>query len=633
MAAPSSTTPPGPLASRGPAHFADRTTNLPNEIITAVAVDPFDDQKVVVGLDGFVFLTDDGGESWSPILSFPRGLADDGALDDTAVDAFDGGNSGQGFGDSLADGIGGVSGGGGFAFDDEVGVDELVIDRDDAINEDDTFDDLPIGDVTGDGNAIADDPVDVVDTAVPQRVEPGVRAFAFVPGSRGVFLVATPRGVFRTTNGGQAFDRISLPGAFRENDIRDIVVDPRTPTQLWIGTGAGLFSSRDGGASIERAPGRVGAVPVIDVTVDVVAEGTHLLVGTERGLLRSRDSGTTFSDMLLRGGVAFPVIHSVAYDAASDTTFAGTGDGLFVGVRGAAILERYEGMPSEAPSAISPDPLWAGGIAVAIRGTDGGVRFSDDVGLTLVDIDVLPASFPTALARENRDPTRLWVASERGLFRLEPGSGIRMKSDALVAVRERFSREPDLSVVTSQALALRSLHHDDSEQRARALSSAWLPRINMRYDVYGGDANQTRNTFLFRDPSVLPPILDPDQDQSDLFGDGLLIISPSQAINHLVFINLVWDLDRLILNRDVLTSARQVPLLRAAERRVIDRTRQLYVARRRLIAENMTASTSRLSPRERVFQSLKLQEIEAHLAGLTGIDNFSEFSDQTVEDQ
>ncbi len=615
---------PIPISKRGPAHFADHTGNLPNEPLTAVAVDPFDDQQIYVGLDGFVFASDDAGDSWAPILSYARGLPDDGALNDTAVDAFDSGNNGQGINDPLADGVGGVAGtarSGSGDFGDDLNDDPS--DDPDA----DRFDELPVGDVTTDSNATADDPVDVVDTTVPQRSEPGVRAFAFVPGSRGVFLVATPRGVFRTTNRGQSFERIRLPGDVRENDIRDIVIDPRRPSVLWIGTGAGLFTSIDGGASIERANGRVGNVPVVDLAIDVTPTGSHLLVGTERGLLRSRDGGDTFADMLLRGGVAFPVIHSVAYDADSDTTFAGTGDGLFVGVRGAAILERYEGMPSSAPTAISPDPLWPGGVAVAVRGGDGGVVLSDDVGLTVVDVDILPANAPTALSRESRDPTRLWVASERGLFRLEPGSGIRMKSDAMAAIRERFAREPDVSVLLSQALAVHGLRHDDGDQRSRALTSAWLPRITMRYDVYGGDATQTRNTFLFRDPSALPPILDPDQDQNDLFGDGLLIISPSQAVNHQFYVNLIWDLDRLIMNTDVLASARQLPLVRGAERRVVDRTRQLYVTRRRLIAESMTAPTERLSPRERVFQALKLQEVEAHLAGLTDVDNFSSFSD------
>ena len=590
------------MASRGPAHFADHTQNLPNEPLTAVAVDPLDDRVIYVGLDGFVFRSDDGGVSWSPILSFPRGLADDGALNDTAVDAFDGVGAGQSI-DQLQDGAGGPQGTarGGFGPDDDT---------------------LPTGDVVA-GLDAADDPVDVVDASVPARVDAGVRSFAFVPGSPGIVLVATSRGLYRTTTGGSSFDRLNVPGGVRENDIRDVVVDPDIPSRLWLGTGAGLLLSPDGGASFSTVAGRPGSIPITDLAVDATDGQLHVLVGSERGLLRSRDGGGTFNDLLLRGGSAFPAIHSVAWSRETDTIFAGTGDGLFVAVRGASILERYEGMPDSPPSAISTDPQWPGGVAVAVRGSGGGVLFSDDAGLTLIDVDVLPASAPVAIARETRDPARLWVACERGVFRLEAGTGIRVNRDVMVAVRARFAAEPDVNVVTQRALQAHGYGREDQGLRGRAAVAAWLPRVVARYDVYRGDALQTRNTVLFRDPSTLPPLVDPDQDDVDLFGDGLLIISPSQPIRHQFFLTLVWDLDRLVLNQDVLRSARQVPLLHNAERRLVDRTQELYVARRRLVAELMTTSADTLSPRERVNRELRLLELEGHLAGLVGDDLFA----------
>jgi photosystem II stability/assembly factor-like uncharacterized protein len=603
------------MGARGPAHFADHTQNLPDEPLTAIAVDPFDDQVIFVGLDGFVFRSDDGGESWAPILSFPRGLADDGALNDTAVESFDGVAAGQSV-DALQDGAGGSQ-----AASSDAG-DEADPFNDPPEDGEDSNDVLPQGDVVS-GLDAADDPVDIVDTTVPARVDAGVRAFAFVPGSRGVFLVATSRGLFRTITGGTSFERLNVPGSVRENDIRDVVVDPATPSRLWLGTGAGLMVSPDGGASFTTVADRPGRVPITDIAVDATESVPNLIIGTEHGLLRSRDGGETFKDMLLRGSVAFPSIHSVAWSRETDTVFAGTGDGLFVAVRGASILERYEGMPDSPPSAISTDPLWAGGVAVAVRGAAGGVLFSDDAGLTVVNVDVLPANIPVAMARETKDPTRLWVACERGVFRLEPGTGIRVNRDAMTALRARFAAEPDVNVVTERALQAHGYLRDDADLRARASMAAWLPKVQARYDVYTGDATQTRNTVIFRDPSTLPPILDPDQDNFDLFGDGLLIISPSQAVRHQFFLTLVWDLDRLVLNPDVLRSARQVPLLQSAERRLVDRTHQLYVARRRLVAELMTTPAVSLSPRERVNRELRLLELEGQLAGLTNDDLFA----------
>ena len=449
-----------------------------------------------------------------------------------------------------------------------------------------------------------------------------------MPNSKGVILVATSRGLFRTTSGGTSFTRLQIPGGTRENDIRDIAVEPARPSRLWVATGGGLFSSVDGGTSLDRAGDRLGSTPIVDIAVDVVGADTpaHLLIGAERGLMRSRDGGVSFTDLLLRGAVAFPLVHVVAWQSSTDTLYAGTGDGLFVGVRGSPILERYTGVPETPPAALSTDPAWPAGIAVAVRGIGGGgVVFSDDSGLTVTDVDVLPAQSPVSLARETADSGRVWVATDRGVFRLEPGTGIRISRDELVALRARFDAEPDIGTVTRRVLESHGFMRYDQDARVRAQLAPWLPRILARYTYQVGDTDQNRNTFIFRDPSTLDPFIDPDLDNQDLFGDGLLIVSPSAVVAHVFYVNLVWDLDKLILNRAVLSSARQVPLLRNAERGVVDTTRQLYVNRRRLVAELMTPSSSAVpkTTRERIATQLRLLELEAQLAGLANEDLFA----------
>ena len=606
---------PVPMSARDPAHWADKNGNLPDDPVTCVAVDPFDDKIIYAGFDGFLFRSDDAGESWAPILSFPRGLADDGALDDTAADAFDGAANGQTTDNSVLDAVTGGSSAAG----------DLDTDTGDDADEDE--DALPEGSSSA---SVEDDPIDTVDVSVPSRLDAGVRAITFVPGSKGVFLVATQRGLFRTTSGGTSFIRLQVPGGTRENDIRDVAVEPARPSRLWIATGGGLFASVDGGTSMDRAGDRLGTTPIVDLAVDVTADGgadrpAHILVGSERGVMRSRDGGVTFNDLMLRGAVAFPLVHVVAWQAQSDTLYAGTGDGLFVGVRGAAILERYTGVPETPPSALSPDPQWGNGIAVAVRGIGGsGVVFSDDAGLTVVDVDVLPAQSPVSLARETADSGRVWVATDRGVFRLEPGTGIRVSRDELVALRARFDAEPDIGTVTIRVLESHGYMRFDQDARVRAQVAPWLPRVQARYNYQVGDTAQDRNTFVFRDPSTLGPIIDPSLDDQDLFGDGLLIISPSAVVAHVFYVNLVWDLDKLILNRAVLSSARQIPLLRNAERGVVDKTRQLYVTRRRLVAEIMAPSSAvPKTARERVTAELRLLELEAQLAALVNEDLFA----------
>jgi hypothetical protein len=62
--------------------------------------------------------------------------------------------------------------------------------------------------------------------------------------------------------------------------------------------------------------------------------------------------------------------------------------------------------------------------------------------------------------------------------------------------------------------------------------------------------------------------------------------------------------------------------LRNAERRLVDDTRQLFITRRRLIAE-LSSTGARSSTAERVWRELRLMEIEALLEGLADEDIFS----------
>jgi hypothetical protein len=603
-----------PIAARGPAHWADKTADLPSDPVTLVAVDPLDDKVIYAGFDGFLFRSDDAGESWAPILSFPRGMLDDGALDDTAADAFDGAANGQSTDNVALDAASSdTTSGTGEVFDDD--------DSDNDANDPEASDNDD--GVTGGDRSAGDDPVDAVDISTPGRLGPGVRAIAFVPGSKGVFLVATSRGLFRTTSAGSSFVRLTVPGGLRENDIRDIGVEPNRPSRLWIATGGGLFVSVDGGATIDREGSRLGSTPIVDISVDAVGPTApaHLLIGSERGVMRSRDGGETFADLLLRGAVAFPLVHAVGW--ANETIYVGTEDGLFVGVRNAPILERYTGVPEAAPSAISPDPAHQGGVAIGFRGVGGSeVVFSDDDGLTSVPVDSLPAQSPLSLARERADSSRIWVATDRGVFRLEPGTGIRVSRDELKALRDRFAHEPDIATVTQLALKSHSFDRSDRDARDRAALAGWLPELRVRLVLQFGDTSRSTSAFVFRDPSTLPPVTDPNADNEDLFGDGLAVSSPTRTDRQQLWLWAAWDLDKVILNPDMLRSARQIPLLRNAERAMVDRTRQLYVARRRLVAEIMTP-TGKQTVRERINAELRLREVEAQITALTNEDLFA----------
>lgn len=594
IAAASSTGP-----SPGPSHWVDKTTGgLPDEPLTLVAVDPYDDNVIYAGLDGFVFRSDDGGATFAPVLSFPRGTSDDGApsTDDTDGTSFN-----------------------------ESSTDRRDNSNDVSVNADPVDDtDLPDGSVDSRaGNAGIDDiPLaELADLTVAPRIEAGARSIAFVPQSKGVFLVATPRGLYRTTNGATSFDCITLPGGARENDIRDVVIDAGRPSRYFVGTAGGLFISKDGGASFARADGRVGTTAV----VALAATNDIVVVGSERGLLRSRDAGTTFNDLLLRGSDAFPVIHAVALADGGSIVYAGVKSGLFAAERNSAILENYDGMPDDPPTAILPDSRRANGVIIATRTGEGGAFFSDDIGLTTVDHEPLPANQVMSLARETRDAHRLWVATERGLFRLEPGTGIRVSRDELQELRDRFAKEPSLDELTVRALENSRADVDVESARDRAGWAHLAPSLRAGYQLDSGDTNQTRTEFVFGDGNFQPPTGDPNIDLNN--GSGLLVLQPSQKFDQRFWVNLTWDLDQVVLSPQLTQLGRQSTIIAARRISIADEVRRLFIMRRRLLAQvalDGKKATSTKAQVTRIHKELEVLEVEAHLAGLVGEDVFDD---------
>lgn len=598
-------------ASGGPRHFEDITGDLPGEAVTAVAVDPDDDSILYAGVDGFLLRSTDGGESWRPVLSFPRGLALDEADAETRAHALDA---------DPADAPDEAAGRGPRAdatLDEEVERGRALTDQEQRRADDDelAIEPLPEGSL----DLEAPELVDAVDLIVPSRTEPGVRAIAFVPGSPGVLYVATPRGLYRSTTRGETFERVTVPGGAADNDVRDIAVDPRRPSRLYLATAAGLRVTRDGGASFATAPGRVGAVPGLCV---VAAEGRAdlaVLVGTTHGLFRSLDEGASFLEVLLRGMPPRTPVLSLGFQAVTDAAFAGTVAGLFVGERKAALLERYGGVPAGV-QAISAHPTVPRALAAGTHAR--GVALSFDAGLTVQPTEQVPAREVLALAR-GRDLDALVVATDVGVFRSAPGSGVSLSSSALVELRKLWQHEPSLEATTVMALAWGGLAPEEpASMRGRAGMAALLPRLDVRYDVVNGRTARVRQ-FVLRAADDLPPGFDPGNDDIDLFGNvGFFIVEPAVGTTQRGLITLTWDLDRLVFNPDQVGVGRGFPTWHAAERRVIDAVQESYGARRRLMTEIAAEAHKRkagqLAAVDAVRRELRKQELTALLDAATG---------------
>jgi len=110
-------------------------------------------------------------------------------------------------------------------------------------------------------------------------------AIAFDPRKGGTIYAATPRGVFKTTNGGRLWTR-SGQGIAQGTIIHSVAVDPRTAS-VYAGSNGRVYRSRNGGATWELlGAGLPARVPVTELTPDgrdplrlyAVVEGRGLYV-------------------------------------------------------------------------------------------------------------------------------------------------------------------------------------------------------------------------------------------------------------------------------------------------------------------------------------------------------------------
>ncbi|MFZ9889859.1 MAG: hypothetical protein ACO3JL_20375, partial [Myxococcota bacterium] len=299
-----------------PLHAPRRYTALgegmPEQRVTAVAVHPVDARKVYIGTDGFLLRSDDAGQTWRPILSFPRGLsveAEAAQQDRVALRIGQGaglemsGGLGMGAGADLGVGLGAGGLSDGLDLVDGDPALELRGEREPSEEEDDLAAapraprDAPFSLPSGDADLV---------TIFP-REEPGVRAILFVPtGSAAspILYVATPRGLFRSSDGGESFTELEIAGGALVNDIRDVAVDATWPQRIWLATANGVLVSFDEGARFQPVQGRLGYLAALSVHCERRGTEDLALVGTEQGLWRSWVGGLTVGELLLSGAAA-----------------------------------------------------------------------------------------------------------------------------------------------------------------------------------------------------------------------------------------------------------------------------------------------------------------------------------------
>ena len=112
--------------------------------------------------------------------------------------------------------------------------------------------------------------------------------------------------------------------------IRALAIDPQTPSTLYAGTDAGVFQSRDAGATWRAVSVGLANTDVQALAIDPQSPST-LYAGTwDRGVFQSRDAGATWR--AVNAGLTNTDVNALAIDPHTPSRlYAGTwGGGVFV---------------------------------------------------------------------------------------------------------------------------------------------------------------------------------------------------------------------------------------------------------------------------------------------------------------
>ncbi len=269
--------------------------------------------------------------------------------------------------------------------------------------------------------------------------EQAVLSIVFTPGNPKVIYVGTSRTVYRSTDGGVAWTRMSE--GLGQHAMYTLAIDPQMTTAVYAGTfGNAVYLSHDGGRHWTLKDGETcgtavhpglreftGSLLIFALAVDGGGETSTIYAGTASGLYRSTDSAACWT--AFNEGLQNLYVTALTVDpSAPGTVYAGTTFGLFKSTNRA---ERWvasdQGMTTGTPpvrpsvSAITINParpttLYVGTKLGVFKSADGGKSWSKtNRGLTTLYVQ--------SLVLDPTHPDILYAGTNGGIYTSPDGGG------------------------------------------------------------------------------------------------------------------------------------------------------------------------------------------------------------------
>jgi len=373
--------------------------------VSALAIDPTNPSIIYAGSFGGIFKSKDGGDTWSPASSglVPNpGIYDEGGgVYTLAVDPV---NPNTVYAGTMYEGAFKSTDGGaswsainsgltgqlvfGLAIDSTTPSTVYAATLDDGVFK--TIDGGANWSAANNGLSLSDD---------------GYWAVVIDPTSPSTLYVGASSGVYKSTDGAASWSALTgLPG-----NVGSLAIDPQTPSTLYAGTQLnGVFKSTDGAASWNEINTGLTDIHVSSVAVDPktpskVYVGSYYLGA---GLFRSANGGASWSPVNIGTDAA---IAALAVDPENGTAYAGTWRGFFRSATGATWHASNTGLSNTWASVVAVDPatpsrVYAGTLDGGLfKSTNGAASWTAaSKGLVYDEVD--------AIAIDPATPTTLYAA-------------------------------------------------------------------------------------------------------------------------------------------------------------------------------------------------------------------------------
>lgn len=427
-----------------------------------------------------------------------------------------------------------------------------------------------------------------------------VNALVLENDNANVIYAATSNGLYRSSNLGESWDRIFRGKAGLENQCMAVL---SIAQEIWVGTKAGLFISRDYGRNWHKQELGIGNSGILNIDIDF-GQNRAIYLAAENGVFKSLDNGQNWERIFVnfsrqRSEEGTVVEEADVTEQESDTHFVKANKNNI----NLLYFSSAKGVYKSSDQGKSWEKLTEYGLLnrdVKMLGLSDSLEV---YALTASGVFLysgerwLEVSWGLAAGKLNYfaldNSNNIYISGEKGIYKGNPKNNVKFQSPVLL--QEYLKYEPNIKGVREAAIKYAEVGSEKIAQWRKAASiKAILPQVSIGLD------RNTTDLWHWEGGSTT-------KSEDDVLRRGQDSIDWD--------VSLSWDLSDLFWSEAQTSIDVRSKLMVELRDDILDQVNKLYFERLRVKNE---LDNLALEDRKKSFQKqLKLEELTASLDALT----------------